>query len=117
MTAQQQVLPPPVLPDASNGVLYVDNLKDPVRGDVPPYANATVGDRVELTVKTSTNNQWRGSFVLTESSLEKPVIFGILKETFAKGLIAGASATLYYTITHAFSNPIVSPPLTVYLKP
>lgn len=116
MTAQQQVLLPPVLPDAFNDVLYVHNLTDPVRGVVPPHANATVGDRVELTVKTSTNNQWHGSFVLTASSLGKPVVFDILKETFAKGLIAGASATLYYTVTNAFSPPVVSPVLTVRLE-
>jgi hypothetical protein len=116
MTAQQQVLLPPELPDAINGVLYVDNLTDPVQGVVPPHANATVGDIVKLTVKTSTNNQWHESSVLTASSLGQPVEFSIPKETFVKGLIAGASATLHSTITNASGNQVVSPVLTVRLE-
>lgn len=116
MTAQQQVLLPPELPDASKGVLYVQNLKDPVEGLVAQYANATANDKVEFVVTTSTGNNWVDSITLT-TGFVFPFVFAIPKATFAKNLVSGATATLRYTITTASGNSVVSPVLTVYLKP
>lgn len=115
MTAQQQVLLPPELPDAINGVLYVHNLKDPVQGRVHQYENAAANDKVEFVVTTSTGNNWDGSFILG-SGAEFPIVFAIPKATFEKDLVLPASATLRYTITNASGNQVVSPVLTVRLE-
>ncbi|MHC8383666.1 hypothetical protein [Pseudomonas sp. LB3P14] len=115
MTAQQQVLLPPALPDASNGVLYMNKLKDPVQGLVHQYENAAAEDKVELVVTTSTGNNWFGSITLTPGFVF-PFVFAIPKATFAKNLVSGATAKLHYTITKA-GNSALSPPLTVSLEP
>ena len=115
MTAQQKILSAPVLPDASNGVLYVHNLKDPVKGLVNQYENAAANDKIEFVVTTSTGNNWVGSFILGSGAVF-PIVFAIPKATFEKDLVLPASATLHYTIINASGNQVVSPVLTVRLE-
>ncbi|WLG51746.1 hypothetical protein [Pseudomonas sp. FP1742] len=118
MTAQQQVLAPPVLKEAINGVLYVGQLTGPVaHGSVAPYLNATEGDKVEFTVQTSTGNSWDRTITLT--TIGSPIDFAIPKATFAEKLKPGATATatLNYTITRASGDSVPSLDLTVQIKP
>ncbi|RON40421.1 hypothetical protein [Pseudomonas brassicacearum] len=99
MTAQQKALEAPVLKEAIEGVLYVHNLIDPAHGVVWPYVNASVGDKVEFTVRTSTDNTWQGQHILTAGDAGKPIEFKILKHVFEKNLKPGASADLHYVVT------------------
>lgn len=116
MTAQMKTLSVPILPDAVGDVLYVHNLTDPTPGVVPQYPNATQGDVVELKVRTSTGNTWQGRHVLTAGDVGTPITFLIKKEIFEKGLVAGATADLQYTVTSASSTPVQSPGLKVRLE-
>lgn len=117
MTAQQQVLAPPVLKEAVNGVLYVGQLGPVAHGRVEPYLDATEGDKVEFTVQTSTGNSWKDTIVLTKLIIGRSIDFAIPKATFAEKLKPGATATLHYTITRASGNPVPSQDLTVQIKP
>ena len=117
MTVQQKALVAPVLEEAVEGVLYVDNLIGPAHGVVSPYPYAAPGDNVEFTVQTSTGNTWVYSITLTQASVGNPVIFAIPKVTFEKGLALDATAKLRYSVTSASGNQADSADLVVQLKP
>ena len=117
MTAQQKVLAAPILQEAINGFLYVGQLGPVAHGGVEPYPNATVGDKVEFTVQTSTGNSWKYTINLTQAMIGNPIDFAIPKATFAEKLKPGATATLRYTITRLSGNPVTSQDLIVRLEP
>lgn len=116
MTAQQKVLPAPVLKEAIEGVLYVHNLIDPAHAVIAPFPNARPGDEVELTVETSTGNQRRDRLILTPEMVGKPIVFTIPKKIFAEGLVPGATAKLHYRTSDDAGNVAVSPALQVRLE-
>ncbi|WLI11846.1 MULTISPECIES: hypothetical protein [Pseudomonas] len=116
MTAQLKTLSAPQLREAIKSVLFVDNLIDPAHGEVPPYANATVGDKVEFTVQTSTGNSWTHLIILTQALVGSLIVFDIPKNIFEKNLTPDATATLRYSVTSASGNTALSPDLLVKLE-
>ena len=116
MTAQQKVLPAPVLKEAIEGVLYVHNLIDQAHVVIAPYPNARPGDEVELTVETSTGNQRRDRLLLPPEMVGQPIVFITPKKIFAEGLVPGATAELNYRTSDDAGNVAISPVLQVHLE-
>ncbi|WP_447788330.1 hypothetical protein [Pseudomonas farris] len=116
MTAQQKVLAKPVLKEATQGVLYVSQLMGPAHGIVAPYPNATVGDKVEFTVQTSTGNSWSYMITLIQAMIGSPIVFAIPKDIFEKSLTPDATARLQYSVTSASGPTDHSSDLLVKLE-
>ncbi|WP_426235567.1 hypothetical protein [Pseudomonas sp. TWP3-2] len=116
MTAQQSGVAPVVLSEAVGGVLYMETLSDPTSARVPSYQNVQVGDKIKLSVNTSTGNAWSYEVTLTPATVGNPIEFGVPKGTFEQNLVSGATADLHYKITNPVGNPVTSPVLRVQLQ-
>jgi hypothetical protein len=111
-----QMLPPPVLKEAIDDVLYVHSLIDPGHGVVPALQEAVAGDRITLKVYDSDGaEEWSDSVELTSISAGKPVELAIPKAPFEKMLNAGKNAGLQYLIERA-GNQKCSMQLVIELK-
>jgi hypothetical protein len=107
MTAQQKTLSAPLLKEAIEHVLHIDQLTGPAHGQVMVLSGVvTGGDKVEFTVQTSTGNTWSESSQVV--SVPSIMEFAIPKDTFAK--------KLRYSVTNASGNPAHSPDLLVKLE-
>ncbi|MDT8907390.1 hypothetical protein SAMN03159507_01676 [Pseudomonas sp. NFACC32-1] len=95
----------PYFSHATEGVVDVPKLPDPAKAEVRQYENHRAGDEVRFTVTTSTGNTWTDSVALTADQ-RFPLGFAIPKSTFEKGLTAGATAKMQYTvINYNTGNP------------
>ncbi|UZE18844.1 hypothetical protein LOY70_04405 [Pseudomonas sp. B21-054] len=100
----------PYFSHATEGVVDVPKLPDPAKAEVRQYQPQYPGDMVEFHVTTSTGNTWTDTVTVTADK-PFPLGFAIPKSTFEKGLTAGATAQMYYTIFSEGGNP--SPPSEV----
>ncbi|NYH08087.1 hypothetical protein [Pseudomonas moraviensis] len=115
MTAQQKALNAPILKEAEAGVLHVHKLKDHATAQIFVTApNVKPGDKIDLTVKTTTGNAWNEQIIVR--SVPSVLESLIEKDIFAKNLTSGASAKLSYTVTTASGGVEHSDELVVKLE-
>ncbi|MCF4994172.1 hypothetical protein GIW70_11535 [Pseudomonas syringae] len=114
MSATQTILPAPILQEALDNVLHVGQLEGPAHAQVMVMPSAVTGATVDLSVKTSTGNEWQGSTVVVQ--VPGTLNFKVPKDVFEKGLTPGASAKLRYTLTNPGNSPVVSQELKIQLQ-
>ncbi|MFJ4589471.1 hypothetical protein ACIP1Z_19545 [Pseudomonas moraviensis] len=118
MNAQTQTLPAPTLKQAENDTVYISRLDDPTEAVVPVVPDASVGDRVKLSLNRTHGAPWNsGVITITEHDVGMPIPFAIPKSAFAVGAVAGEQATLKYTFTRADSAPVDSLEARFNLQP